>query len=263
MSSKISLLLPLLWQQPSEFVDRFTAIIDVNRDKYLRRRPNYPGSFLKDALGEVDQSLQWNLLEYMAEPACQAIAHQVQQAMVAMPAGTAIGRRHNSDFTLARTCYAFCRVLKPQVVIETGVAFGVTSSFILAAMAENQRGKLYSIDLPPLAEHADDFVGILVPEALKSRWQLLRGTSRRLLPELAHSVAPIDLFIHDSLHTYRNISFELDTVTPLLNRPAGILVDDVEHSRAFSEWQLRSTPTLFHVIREEKANALFSFSVFS
>ena len=35
-------------------------------------------------------------------------------------------------------------------VVETGVAHGVTSRFILEALERNGRGFLWSIDLPPL-----------------------------------------------------------------------------------------------------------------
>jgi len=43
--------------------------------------------------------------------------------------------------------YAMVRALKPEVVVETGVANGVSSSFILKALDRNSRGRLYSIDL--------------------------------------------------------------------------------------------------------------------
>ena len=45
--------------------------------------------------------------------------------------------------------YALVRYCKPDVFVETGVSHGASSAFILAAMEENQKGHLYSIDLPP------------------------------------------------------------------------------------------------------------------
>ena len=44
--------------------------------------------------------------------------------------------------------YFLVKKLKPKIVIETGVAAGVSSYFILKAMHENKKGKLISIDLP-------------------------------------------------------------------------------------------------------------------
>jgi len=40
------------------------------------------------------------------------------------------------------------RLIKPNFFIETGVLHGLTSSFILEAIAKNERGKLLSIDYP-------------------------------------------------------------------------------------------------------------------
>src|SRR5436190_7374529 len=44
--------------------------------------------------------------------------------------------------------YFLVRCAKPAVMMETGVAHGVSSWTILNAMHKNQKGKLYSIDLP-------------------------------------------------------------------------------------------------------------------
>ncbi|MFC1897710.1 hypothetical protein ACFLX8_04000 [Chloroflexota bacterium] len=44
--------------------------------------------------------------------------------------------------------YALCRQLRPDVVVETGIASGVSSSYILCALEENKDGQLYSIDIP-------------------------------------------------------------------------------------------------------------------
>jgi predicted O-methyltransferase YrrM len=44
--------------------------------------------------------------------------------------------------------YTIIRCLKPRIVIETGVANGASSTFILSALEKNNLGKLYSIDLP-------------------------------------------------------------------------------------------------------------------
>ncbi len=44
--------------------------------------------------------------------------------------------------------YAIVRSLKPETVLETGVASGLASAYILLALRQNKKGKLYSIDLP-------------------------------------------------------------------------------------------------------------------
>jgi hypothetical protein len=62
---------------------------------------------------------------------------------------------------------------------------------------------------------------------------LCGGSSRRRLPSLVTELEAIDVFIHDSMHTTRNLLFELETVWPAV-RPGGlILVDDVNLNRGF------------------------------
>jgi len=44
--------------------------------------------------------------------------------------------------------YAAVRILKPEGVVETGIANGVSSAYILLALHRKQREKLYSIGPP-------------------------------------------------------------------------------------------------------------------
>ena len=54
-----------------------------------------------------------------------------------------------------------------------------------------------------------------------------------MLPALLAEVGEIDLFFHDSLHTYANMSWEFEVAWPAL-RDGGLLVsDDVFWSSAF------------------------------
>lgn len=68
-----------------------------------------------------------------------------------LESGGPFTQTHNADFASGRLCYLVCRVLMPTIVLEKGVAYGVTSAFILQALALNGKGKLLSVDLPPLA----------------------------------------------------------------------------------------------------------------
>jgi len=44
--------------------------------------------------------------------------------------------------------YNLIRDTRPSIVVETGVASGVSTAYILQALEDNRKGKLYSIDLP-------------------------------------------------------------------------------------------------------------------
>jgi Methyltransferase domain len=67
-----------------------------------------------------------------------------------------------------------------------------------------------------------------VPDALRTDWTLIQGVSRRRLPALLDTTGPIDLFIHDSLHTTENVLFELRRVWPHVRSGGAVVVDDVD-----------------------------------
>lgn len=119
--------------------------------------------------------------------------------------------------------------LRPQTVVETGVARGITSRFILEALTANGTGRLWSVDRPPIRRpdlHAQ--VGAAVPEELRPRWTLVVGSSRRRLPRLVRALGEIDLFLHDSRHTERNLLFELGVARRGIREGGILIADDVD-----------------------------------
>jgi hypothetical protein len=77
-----------------------------------------------------------------------------------------------------------------------------------------------SVDLPHEPdEPPHDF---LVPDALQGRWTLTVGDSRRELPAVLRRLSAIDMFHHDSLHSFEHMSWEYQTAFPHLT-PRGIL----------------------------------------
>jgi methyltransferase family protein len=66
----------------------------------------------------------------------------------------------------------------------------------------------------------------------------------------------VDLFVHDSLHTHRNMRREFETIWPRL-RTGGVLVaDDVERNRAFGELRCQS-PALWRVVHDREEQPLW------
>lgn len=143
----------------------------------------------------------------------------------------------DADPGLARAAWCLARHEHPAVVVETGVARGFTSRMILEAIEAQGYGRLYSIDLPPpLAQgRLVNETGAAIAEKLKERWTLILGSSRRRLPGLLRDLGSIDMFVHDSRHTRRNILFELRLAWRAL-RPGGfLLADDIHGTVAFEE----------------------------
>jgi hypothetical protein len=56
----------------------------------------------------------------------------------------------------------------------------------------------------------------------------VEGSSRRRFPALLAKLGQIDLFIHDSLHSERNVRFELDRAWSILRPGGAIIVDDID-----------------------------------
>jgi hypothetical protein len=140
---------------------------------------------------------------------------------------------NDGDAGLARAIFCLVRHMRPKKVVETGVGHGVTSRFILEALRLNGEGALWSIDLPPMDREMRSRVGLAVGTELRERWTLIKGSSRRRLPKLLSNLGEIDLFIHDSLHTERNVRFEMDRGWAALGPNGALVVDDVDANRGF------------------------------
>lgn len=145
--------------------------------------------------------------------------------------------------------YVIVRLEEPEVIIETGVFDGISSSVILKALEDNGKGRLYSIDLPArsaiegstnrmqensLPKGCDP--GWVVPEYLRARYDLKLGDARVELPRLLDRVGKVDIFLHDSLHTFDHMKWEFETAWPRL-RPNGLLLsDDIFWNSAYHDF---------------------------
>lgn len=145
--------------------------------------------------------------------------------------------------------HGLVRDYRPKHVVETGILHGMTSAFILEAISLNGFGQLTSIDLPSYADVApsnqdgyNDTLppgqtpGWIVPERLHDYWDLRLGSSRQLLPILFDELDSIDIFIHDSEHSYKTMWFELNAAWDKL-RVGGLLVcDNIESNTSFFDF---------------------------
>jgi methyltransferase family protein len=122
--------------------------------------------------------------------------------------------------------YAAVRALAPDCIVETGIANGVSTSYLLLALQKNRRGGLHSIGLPdPAFLPPGKDPGWLVPEWLRAPWQVHLGDAREILPALLTKLGNVGIFIHDSLHTYNHMMWEFETAYPHL-LPGGLLFSD-------------------------------------
>jgi predicted O-methyltransferase YrrM len=246
------LLASLALRRPREFSDRMVGYADLGLGLLSGASPTYETVSWKGALRDVEERFG-RVADVLEEPALNEVEEKTRQLLEDISREDPSSLPWAADSLLACCCYLMCRLLEPAVVVETGVAYGVSSAFILRALEENGRGVLHSVDLPPLRREYESFWGVGVDRAHERRWKLHRGSSVRVLPRLLEELETVDLFVHDSLHTYRNMRREFEAVWPHLRTGGALIADDVERNRAFGELRQKS-PALWRVVwdREER-----------
>jgi len=198
---------------------------------FSRFRINDPVAFLEtlaiDTVVAMEGFQKW--LPRLQEVVFSVWQHQGHQGGISLEDGIIL--------------YGLTRAMKPDYVIETGVAAGVSTSFISAALIENGHGALYSIELPPeeSAAHVhldgstfdwpENGVGWATPEEIKramgNRHTLLLQDVRVALPALLGHLPYVDIFFHDDLHTPDHMLWEFDLVWPHIRAGGALVSDDV------------------------------------
>jgi hypothetical protein len=116
--------------------------------------------------------------------------------------------------------YLLARILKPKVIVETGVDKGLGSVLLCSALARNLRegfpGYYYGTDINPRA-------GFLLSGEYSAFGKILYGDSIASLRALSGDV---DLFINDSDHSAQYEYEEYKTIAPKLASSAVILGDN-------------------------------------
>ena len=127
--------------------------------------------------------------------------------------------------------YNTIRNKRPDCVLETGVANGFSTRIILEAMEKNGSGKLYSVDIK-------NDVGKFVkagPSKIKKRWNLIINKKMRQLDSLIKR-GGLDIFIHDSDHSYKNMIYEFDVAYKRVRSGGLIMSDDTNSNSAFLDF---------------------------
>jgi hypothetical protein len=155
-------------------------------------------------------------------------------------------KKGGSVFFQAVTMYLLIRAIRPKIVVETGGASGKSTAFILQALKDNNLGQLITLELSP-----DDTEKLdceyswwprgqpscfLVPDSLRNRLDLRLGNAKETLPELLREIDSIDLFRHDSDHSYSHMLFEFRTAWPALQDEGVLVSDDIRANTSFYDF---------------------------
>lgn len=176
---------------------------------------------------------------------------------------TSLGRS-SGQISSPEALYAICRIKQPIRIVETGIAAGLSSAFILEALRKNGRGQLYSIDMPNYEEELAKrnvpnynpaspgvlppglTTGWAVPKELRPNWVIEIGLASEKLHKLLDELKDIDMFLHDSEHTYANMLWEYVTAWEFLRSDGILLSHDVTWNTAFSDFarKIRHKPVM-------------------
>ncbi|ASY20705.1 methyltransferase [Candidatus Planktophila dulcis] len=129
--------------------------------------------------------------------------------------------------------YAIARILKPSIVVETGVHHGVGALVLNRALARNRaegfEGKYFGTDI-------DTQAGWLVGDLIDDNCTILYGDSIESIRKFEEN--SIDLFINDSDHSFDYEFREYSAVESKLSKMAVILGDNAHISDSLLKYSL-------------------------
>ena len=182
---------------------------------FLKRPKLYPISFicsnlsfLGDEADTREESERW----------CSSLAISVPEAILqvtGVPFGQPLADKFKAEFDEASRRAAACPVVmggpgaldllyyaakhfRAEKVIETGVAYGWSSLALLLALRDRAGARLISTDMPYVQGDNDAYVGCVVPEELKLKWEIIKSADRQALPRALAKLGVIDLCHYDS-----------------------------------------------------------------
>lgn len=177
-------------------------------DRLEERRLGEYGHFvapLNQLLGDVSAHLHGlDLLKYL--PEVEAIQRADQGV-------------HPEE---AAVLYCLVRAMRPALVLETGTFEGYSTAQLARALQSNGQGHLETVDLA--AE-----TGQRVPEGLRTFVTFRRNMpSKSMVRILSDRNVRLDLFFHDSLHTYENTLSELISFAPFFKPGCVVICHDAK-----------------------------------
>lgn len=228
---KLSQIMVWLWKSRED--DNFTyRITDVNQ------------SYLAHMLSVISGCPYDCALGYLREPSEDTdLQRHVMQHSSQKPF------RYYSDarceFGRRIGWYAMARLMKPKVIVETGVDKGLGSALLCSALLRNGSegcpGQYYGTDINPKA-------GYLLRPPYDSVGQILYGDSIESL----RTLDGIELFINDSDHSAEYEGREYQIIVPKLTDRAIILADNAHCTGELALFS-RSQGREFLFFREEPA----------
>lgn len=110
--------------------------------------------------------------------------------------------------------YSIIVGMKPDLVVEIGVRYGISTAAILLGLAENEKGKLCSIDI-------NDSTWVRTRNhgwGVEKYWEFIQGYSQEVIWN-----RPIDILMIDGDHRYEMVKADFHNFAPCV-RMGGIII---------------------------------------
>jgi hypothetical protein len=150
--------------------------------------------------------------------------------------------------------YFLTRLIKPENILETGVAAGWSTYSFLSAIEKNKKGNLYSSDLPYFRiKDPKKYIGILVPTQLRrDNWILkLDGDDINfksfLIPGRKFQLVHWD----SDKRKIARVRF-LTQISAFLSENSVVVMDDIQNNLAFKEFVTSRNLAFFVIHNQDK-----------
>lgn len=132
-------------------------------------------------------------------------------------------------------------------ILETGVAYGWSGLAILLAIKDKEGGHLISNDMPYINMGNEDYVGCIIPDQLKSKWELQRLPDIKGIPlALKKLNNSIDFCHYDSDKSYTGRIWASPLLWNALKEGCFFVSDDINDNLAFQHFcgSVHRTPVI-------------------
>ncbi len=148
--------------------------------------------------------------------------------LMLLPSGESLKVHSNVGKGSGRVIQHAIEVAKPKLACEVGLAYGISSLYILDAMQQHGGGRLIGMDP---AQHDGTWRGgglfNLQRAGFSDRYEFHEDTSQRVLPRLAEAGTRIQFGFIDGWHTFDHTLVDFFYIDQMLDVGGVVVLDDV------------------------------------
>lgn len=163
-----------------------------------------------------------------ASPADVVLSRIIETGRTILASGEEVTATSYIDATCGALLQRVIRALRPRAGVEVGLAFGISTLYILEALSETGGEKLIGIDP---AQHDDYWRGgglhNIRMTGYQSLYEFHEDTSQQVLPALARQGQRIDFAFIDGWHTFDHTLIDFFYIDQMLNEGGVVVFDDV------------------------------------